>query len=267
MSISKKLRSTLVLASAVCLMSGGVAWAESVVPDTGAAYSVDSTAAEDNASARDIAGLWKEDGPEERLLAIHRDGTYELMDKTGDGTYYGTVKVIFEEYIDGSRVPLYNLYTSDGTLWMGFPKNKDEGIQSELWSGQDGAVHFVRRLENDYDRTSEGVDEDSYPGVWGCGRVTVVISKEDRGYLATVKWANSAADGSTWTYPCVYDDYSAILVCSGNGVREDYAFTDSGEESSEERYNDGTGTFVMREGVLTWQDNKENAGESIEFRK
>jgi hypothetical protein len=45
----------------------------------------------------------------------------------------------------------------------------------------------------------------------------------------------------------------------------DYAFDDSGKESCKERYNNGTGIFVMRKGVLTWQDKKENAGESIEF--
>lgn len=269
MNLCKKLRTTFALAVAACLMFGGAAWAEPVTPAKNtAAYSLQNCETKNNAGIQSIIGVWNIKGaPDETLLAVHKDGTYEFMDKKGDGSCYGTVKVIFEKHPDGSKTPWYNFYKSDGTQWMGFTKNEAKKVETDLWSGHDGAVHFVRRLENKYHKTGKNINVDDYLGVWGCGRCTVVIDKEDRGYLVNVKWASSAADGSNWTYHCVYDDYSAILLCNGGGTRVDYVFTDSGKESCKERYNDGTGTFVMRKGVLTWQDKKENAGASLELRR
>jgi hypothetical protein len=267
MNLCKKLRTTFALAVAASLVFGGAAWAAPAKPaKSAAAYSLENREAKSNAAIQSIIGVWNLKGaPDETLLAIHKDGTYEFMDKGGDGSCYGTVKVVSEKHPDGSITRWYNFYKSDGTQWIGFTKNEAKKVETDLFSGHDGAAHFVRRLENKYSKTGKNINADSYLGTWACGRCTLVIEKEDRGYLVNVKWASSAADGSNWTYHCVYDDYSAILLCNGSGTRVDYAFDDSGKESCEERYNNGTGIFVMRKGVLTWQDKKENAGESIEF--
>lgn len=219
-----------------------------------------------NTGIQNIIGLWNDKfALDEKLLAVHKDGSYEFMDKSGDGSCYGQAKVIYEKHPDGSHSPWYIFYKSDGTQWMGFAKGAAKKIQTDLYSGQDGAVHFVRRLENNYDKTAKGITADAYLGVWSCGRCTAVITQEDMGYVVNIKWASSAADGSDWAYRCVYDDHSAILHCNGNGIREDYVFTDAGKETRKERYNNGIGTFVLRKGVLAWQDKREDAGESLIF--
>lgn len=269
MNMGKKLHATFALTVVSCLVLGGTVWAKPVIPEKcTAASSLESRESIVNADFQNIVGLWNDKiASDEKLLAVHKDGSFEFMDKSSDGSCYGNVKVIFEKHPDGSHSPWYIFYKSDGTQWMGFAKDAAKKIQTHLYSGHDGAVHFVRRLENNYNKTAKGINADAYLGVWGCGRCTAVITKEDRGYVVNIKWASSAADGSDWTYHCVYDDYSAILYCNGNGIREDYVFTDTGKETRKVRYNNGAGTFVMRKGTLTWQDKKDNAGESLNFLK
>ena len=91
---------------------------------------------------RDITGIWYEESLNPRILAIHEDGTYTLDNKSG-GTAYGTVKVETEEHPDGTSSIWYSFYEEDGTLWTGFQKS-DVQPQTELWAGQDGALHFFR---------------------------------------------------------------------------------------------------------------------------
>ncbi|MBQ7514795.1 MAG: hypothetical protein IJS96_00815 [Schwartzia sp.] len=253
-------KGALALTVAACLLGGGFT-------GTGApAFAVASAAAEQEAGIQDIVGQWYEAGAiDSRSLTIHADGTYKLTYREG-GAAYGTVKVMYEEHPDGSRSPWYGFLEKDGTMWAAFAK-PEAGEINDLWSGQDGAMHFVRGQGHDFRQTREGVKAADYLGVWGCGRYTVVIEKEDGRYHVSISWAGSAATGARWDYRCTYDEESALLVCSGGGIRENYEFSEDGAETLTEVYLDGHGTFAMREGVLTWQDKKENAGESIVFRK
>ena len=128
-------------------------------------------------------------------------------------------------------------------------------------------MRFVRSEENNYHASSNSVTADDYVGVWTCGRCNATISREGAGYLVEIQWASSAAEGSRWSYPCTYDNYSGILFSNDDGTRIDYVFTEDGNGTNNMVYNDGHGVFVLRNGKLTWQDKKENAGEGIEFIK
>ena len=216
-------------------------------------------------SVQSIVGIWYEaEVLDSRTLTINADATYSLAYR-GGGTAYGTVEVTHEEHPDGSLSPWYTFYEVDGAVWTSFPMDTSTA-PTDLWSEQDGAMHFIRDMSEEYHGSGQGVKSEDYEGIWGCGRCTVVISREaDDNFLATVTWASSAADGSQWTYVCAYDEYAAVLVCNSVGTRTDYAFTEDGSEVISEVYNDGSCDFVMREGVLRWIDHKENAGSLMEF--
>lgn len=123
----------------------------------------------------------------------------------------------------------------------------------------------VSSTENDYHEMSTGITADDYLGVWNSGKCIVVIKEEARsGYSAHIRWASNAATGGVWNYHCTYDSHSAILVCNGGGVHAEYS---PGQDDLifDKKYNDGSCTFSLREGVLTWHDNKTNR--EVSFRR
>ena len=285
--LRKKFRPALALGLAACLV-GGVAGAAPAAPDTlaNAEVSAQSLSAAES-SLQPILGSWHEaDVLDARTLTIYAGGKYELFYK-GGGKAFGVVKVTPEEHPDGSKSlwysfyeeggltledkdsaePWYSVYKSAFQLWAAFPKDEKAGAQTELLSGQDGAMRFVRNEENNYHATSQGVKADDYLGVWSYSRCNVVVSREGAGYRVEIQWASSASEGSQWSYPCTYDSYSGILFSNDDGTRIDYAYTEAGSRTDATVYNDGRAVFVLRDGKLTWQDKKEDAGGDMEFIK
>ena len=282
----KTFRPVLALGLSACLV-GGVAAAEPVMAADGHAVNARASKAVRKNSIQPIAGIWREAGVSApRTLTIYADGAYTLV--SPDRKAFGKVRVTAEKHPDGSKSlwysfyedggvtledkgtasPWYSAFKSANELWAAFPKEEQSATQMDLRSGHDGAIHFVRYDENGYHETSEGVQAEDYLGVWGCGRCTAVISREaSGGYLVEIQWASSAAEGKRWTYHCTYDNFGAMLFSNDNGTCTDYAYAENGKNTNKEIYNDGSSTFVLREGVLTWQDKKENSGELMEFRK
>lgn len=282
----KTFRPVLALGLSACLV-GGVAATEPVLAADSHAVKAQASKTVKKNSLQPIAGIWREAGVSApRTLTIYADGAYTLV--APDSKAFGKVRVTTEKHPDGSKSlwysffeeggvvledkdsssPWYSAFKSANELWAAFPKDEKAATQTDMRSGHDGAIHFVRYAENNYEATSEGVQADDYLGVWGCGRCTAVVSREaSGGYLVEIQWASSAAEGSRWTYHCTYDNFGALLFSDDNGTRTDYAYTEKGASSNKEIYNDGSSTFVLREGVLTWQDKKENSGNPLEFMK
>ena len=193
--------------------------------------SATKASAESITSINGIVGIGREENvPAPKLLTINANGTYALLYGDG-GVAHGTVKVTFSEMPDRAKIPWYSLYDSDGDFWTGFLKDRTISEQTELWSGQDSAAKFVRAPENAYHETSAGVKAEDYLGVWTSGRISAVIQK------------------------------------SGGGSHMDYEFVKGSGLRSEEKYSDGYGTFVLRDGVLTWLDGKESFDDSVALRK
>ena len=90
---------------------------------------------------QNLSGSWTEEGQPDSKLTVNSDGSF---DYTGaDGPVKGTVKVEYEEYPDGTKSPLYSFYQDGGEFWLGFYFEEGADL-TDLYSGQDGARHFVR---------------------------------------------------------------------------------------------------------------------------
>ncbi|ORT99276.1 hypothetical protein D081_2005 [Anaerovibrio sp. JC8] len=248
-----------VLVLAACFVLGG-----GKTPFASAAVDMSSI----DTSIQGIIGTWSEgDVMDARTLKVNPDYTYELSYK-GGGTSFGTIRVIAEEHPDGSYSPWFVFDENDGTNWTCFAKTDEDGIlQEELWSGQDGAFHFIRCGTYDYKHFSESIAPKDYLGVWACGRCNIVIDKKGNAYVVDITWANSAAEHRYWTYSCRYDKDNAVIVCPGNGICNDCIVYENGKESDTNVYSDGSCVLILRNGVLKWVDRKDNAGADMEFLK
>lgn len=252
--------------STTCLLGGNLAEAGANAPSVPASVQEVNSQSLDSAFLQGIYGKWQEEGVlDARTLIINADGTYELAYR-GGGVSHGTVKVSMDEHPDGSKSCWYNFYEEDGTLWMGAERDGEYPVQTDLYSGHDGAMHFVRQ-ENGCHDTGTGVHPEDYAGIWACGRCSMTITPEGNGYLAEIQWASSAAEGSRWIFPCTYDSYSAQLFCNGRGKRIDYVCDETGTCKNKIIYQNGSCTFTMREGVLFWQSPEEPNYTDIEFRR
>lgn len=106
---------------------------------------------------------------------------------------------------------------------------------------------------------------EDYIGTWGSGRATISIQNVGEGLTATVTWANSASEYTEWTYPCNLVD--GKLVCNGKGTKVNVTTSESGDETRETEYTDGSATLSVRHGQLTWDDQVEDAGNGMVFTR
>lgn len=225
-----------------------------------------------------ISGVWYEDGSttyDPRVLTVNTDGTFSLENNIGS-TVTGTVKVESEEHPDGTETLWFNFYNSTGEFWAGFPC-PDGPAQSDIYSGQDGALHFSRtytlpKNDDDAGQSEARFKGDDYLGVWYCDRCTLTVDPEGDGYNVQIQWANSAADGTFWNYHCVYSPETWHLSCTGSGIRTDYSYGTIEEPSQERtdqiRYSDGSAEFWLSDdGDLYWNDYTEGRGNDLYFTK
>ena len=282
----KILHSALLIGAAACFISGIAVGEPAVAAANSVGTAVQKAAAVSESRIQPIVGTWREAGAADaRTLVIYADGKYEMTYK--DGKSFGMVKVTTEEHPDGSKSywysflegggvvledkntvsPWYSAYTSANKLWAAFAKDEKKATQKDLYSGQDGAMHFVRYAENGYEKKRAGIKAEDYLGVWGSGRCSAVVSREGNGFLIEIQWASNAAEGSRWGYHCSYDNFAAILFSNGDGTRIDYVYAENGTSKENMVYNDGHALFVLRDGIMRWQDKKENTDNGVEFTK
>ena len=284
-TLHRILRHMLLIGAMTCFIAS-IAGGESAMAAANVAGIAAQKAAAVIDSIQPIVGTWRETGATDaRSLVIYADGKYEMTYK--DGRAFGMVKVTAEEHPDGSKSywysflegggvvledkntvsPWYSAYTSANKLWAAFAKDEKKATQKDLYSGQDGAMHFVRYAENGYDKNRAGIKAEDYVGVWGSGRCSAVVSRDGNGFLVEIQWASSAAEGSRWVYHCSYDNFAAILFSNGDGTRIDYVYAENGTSKENMAYNDGHALFVFRDGIMRWQDKRENTDNGVEFTK
>ena len=204
-----------------------------------------------------IVGTWQEVSIFPRTLVIAEDGAYTLSDNVDDPAA-GTVKIEKEEHPDGTFSEWYSFYGADGKLWEGFAKSEEDGAQNDLWSGQDGALHFMRV-------GADVVTADDYIRVWNNSRCYITVEKQKKNYLVSVRWSSSAMEHTEWTYKCTFDEETASLVCKGGATCVDVKYNESGKAKTKTVYKDGSGSFTISCGTLVWNDEKENAGADMHF--
>ena len=113
---------------------------EETVSET-AAQEAASPASEDYSK---YAGDWYVDGSlDNGHITIDKNGHVESYSYDGIFNYEGELKREEYENPDGTKGYLYNIYDDGGEFVIGFYEPEEEDFY-ELYSGQDGEVHYVR---------------------------------------------------------------------------------------------------------------------------
>ena len=217
-----------------------------------------------------IAGVWYEENVlDSRALTIDVDGTYRLAYR-GGGSEYGNIEIERQVLgFDDVTNIWYCFYKNDGTLWESFRLTERENMSPALVSGFDSNSSVFGLAADDAsgepNATLAAVKR--FMGNWSCGRCYISISNNGDGtYRAEVKWSSSAAEGSTWTYICTYDAENDTLVCNGTGVNEHYVYTEDGQGTNTENYNNGSAMFYTdNKANLLWHDYYENVADGMLF--
>ncbi len=204
-----------------------------------------------------IAGVWYEENVlDTRALIIDGDGTYRLAYR-GGGSEYGNIEI--ERQVLGADDVVniwYCFYRADGTLWESFRLTARENMSPALVSGFDSSSSVFGLADGDAtgepDATLAAVKR--FMGNWSYGRCYISISN------------NGAAEGSIWTYICTYDAENDALVCNGTGVNVDYVYTEDGQSSYTENYNNGSAMFYTDDNAnLLWHDYNANVADGMLF--
>ena len=208
-----------------------------------------------------IVGTWREDSEYGiNILTVNEDSSYALYHTSG-GKESGKVVIDSDVHSDGTYDSWFSFYDESGELWTGFPNMAEytKNPPSELISESVDRMKFVRIDEN------EKTPAKDYVGIWGCGRCTITITKAKDNYKANVIWGSSAFESSEWNYNCHYDEESATLICNSNATLVNHKYNNKGKDKKTTVYKDGSGSFIVRGGVLRWTDNKESAGKELYF--
>ena len=217
-----------------------------------------------------IAGIWHEENVlDSRTLTVDGDGTYKLSYR-GGGSEFGNIRIERQVLgVDDVTNIWYCFYREDGTLWESFRLTARENMSAALASGFDETASVFGLGDGDSsaepDNTLAAVKR--FMGNWSYGRCYISISNNGDGtYNADVKWSSSAAEGSAWTYICTYDAENDALVCNGTGINVDYVYTEDGQSSHTENYNNGSAMFYTdNNGNLLWHDYYANVADGMEF--
>lgn len=208
---------------------------------------------DNNDQIKGIVGTWNEVNVDPRILTVSEDGNYTLDEEKG------TVTVDYEEHPDGTKSVWYTFTKDDGEVWASFAKDEENEVQNDLWSGQDGEMHFMR------DGIDEKLTADDYFHTWSNGRCYITFEKVKKVYVASVSWSSSVSESTQWTYNCTFDEETSSMVCKKGATCVEVTYTESGKEKTKVIYKDGSGSFSIKSGTLRWTDDKENAGADMNF--
>ncbi len=213
-----------------------------------------------------IVGMWYEaDALDPRTLIINGDGSFEL-DYKGGGAMYGTVEVTAEEHPDGSESYWYTFLDQEGEVWESF--GVEDGVQTDLYSGQDGELHFVLADETEVNGGGQGLETDRFIGRWACDRCSIEIEElRNTRLMVDVIWGDGAASTYEWLYTCDYDAEFGMLT-SNDGTKYHLEYDAEGNETRTTEYNGGVAKFTINDdGTLSWIDEQENSADDMAFEK
>ena len=97
------------------------------------------------------------------------------------------------------------------------------------------------------------------------GRATVTVTKKASGYDVWVRWPNSAAEVYNWNFTGTFNSNGVMNYTKC--VKTIITFDENDNDSLKTSYTNGTGTLTVKNGTVTWKDNKENAGKDVKFVK
>ena len=94
-------------------------------------------------------------------------------------------------------------------------------------------------------------------------RASVSVTKGENGYDIWIRWPNSVDEAVNWTFSGTFDE-NGVLSYSGC-EKSVVKFDENGNDTLTTEYTDGTGKLMFADNALTWQDDKENAGNEAVF--
>ena len=97
------------------------------------------------------------------------------------------------------------------------------------------------------------------------GRATITITKKASGYDVWVRWPNGASEVYNWNFSGTFN--SSGVMNYTKCVKTIVTFGSNGNDSTKTSYSNGTGSLTIKNGTVTWKDNKENAGKDVKFVK
>lgn len=110
----------------------------------------------------------------------------------------------------------------------------------------------------------------SYVGEWQdmesqrCNMTIDLVDGET--YFIDINWGSSAWDNTHWSFAGTFDTETGAIVYSGSRIEEYY--TEQGDTQETYVYTDGEGQlFIGDDGMLYWDDYKEDAGDGCVFVK
>ena len=229
-------------------------------------------AASANAAAADtditpIVGEWyyQEQNPQDGtvydnagFVTICANCTYSFQPRNGSELKKGTIKVDYDDFSNGDKIPFFALYENDEVFWIGAYCNQND--PDIYYIGNGGTARLVRQKgdENPFDE---------YVGQWQCDRCTIRIAEQGAGYGVEIHWADSSSEDNVWTYPCTCSDDGTYMECLGTGTLTHIVTAEDGTEERTIVYNDGEAKFNIKGGTLFWQDCKEDKGHQMGFTK
>ena len=215
---------------------------------------------------RNLVGKWhyQEQDPQNGavyddagFVTVELDSTYTYQPANGSVPMHGTVRLDYEEYGNGDKVPFFAFYEDSGSFWNGiYCGHSENGI---FYCGNGGTQRLVRIYTNEAENPF-----DEYIGTWQCDRCSIRIGQLG---VVEIHWADSASEDNVWEYGCIYSEDGTYMECLGGGTLTHIVTAEDGTETRTEIYNDGTAKFSVRGGTLFWQDGKENTGMELGFTK
>lgn len=94
-------------------------------------------------------------------------------------------------------------------------------------------------------------------------RATITVTKKDNLYDVWVRWPNGTEEVYNWNFSGTFDDKGVMQYT--NCEKTIITFDENDNDTSRTEYTDGTGNLVFEDNALTWQDDKDDAGNDAKF--
>ncbi len=243
--------------------------------------------------ANAVTGTWKED--EKGWWYSYSDNTYaksKWLEINGHWYYFDASGYMdYSGYREGYWLGSDGAYNSNfkGGKWASNKTGKWYTDASgwypvSQWLKIDGKYYYFNK--DGYAATNQWVgdyylDKD---GVWvenaqridysgkyvetvsGRGVITVEkVNKNYDDYTISVEWSSSASEMNTWSFTGSFDANGTLTYKDGKKAKVTFAADES--STSETIYKDMTGSITIKDGVLTWDDKKENIAKDTKFEK
>ncbi len=192
------------------------------------------------------------------FVTVQPDHTYYYQPADGALRRKGTVRIEYEETVDGEKNPYFAFYEDDSNaLWCRTESSAPGGRGNFNLVGSGSKRLSPWNMQNN--------KFDHYVGQWQSGRCSIQIGRDEDNYIVQCIWSTGASEYSEWNYRCAGNDDQMSLECTGGGTLFRAVTAPDGSESRKEVYNDGTAVFSMNGSSLFWTDQKENVSEQMEF--